>query len=249
LFHPHLEEMVRLATERELGTRIHTNATLLDQERAKRLLESSPDLVSFSFDGYDKATYEAVRIGANFEKTLENISFFLSERRRMGLKKPYTVIQIIEPWDITEEYRRNLQKFGETVRAMGLDKFYVKRPHNWAGNAPGEAGTGNTLIPCTFLFYSMTILWDGTVCPCPQDWYGSMVLGNLNEQSLNEIWNGEPIRTLRRRMFRRDLSGLLCEQCDRIRRNTWMGIPVENAKAFLGETLAGYRWVGRLIKR
>ena len=44
LFHPHLEEMVRMATELGIGTRIHTNATLLDRDRARRLLESAPDL-------------------------------------------------------------------------------------------------------------------------------------------------------------------------------------------------------------
>jgi len=250
LFNPDLEEMIVLARSNGMGTRIHTNATMLDADRAVSLLESRPDLVSFSFDGYDKESYESVRVGGTFETTLANIRGFLSEKRRRGLARPYTVIQIIEPWDVTPEYRERLLAFGRQFREAGLDKFYVKRPHNWAGNAPGQIDLAQSYIPCTFLFYSMTVLWDGTVCPCPQDWYGTLPLGNLKNQTIEEIWNGEGMRDLRKRMHRCDLSGLLCQNCDRVYgKKNIMGVPTENIKAFLGETLAGYEFVGKIIRR
>ncbi len=249
LYHPDLEEMIALARENGLATRIHTNATMLDKDRSRSLLASRPDLVSFSFDGFDKGSYEAVRVGAVYEETLANIRGFLTEKRRLGIRYPYTVIQIIEPWDVSDEYRSRLEKFGREIQQDGLDKFYIKRPHNWAGNAPGEIPLTNDFLPCTFLYYSMTILWDGTVCPCPQDWYGSMPLGNLNHQTVAEVWNGEPMAAHRKRMHRQDLNGLLCENCDRVYRKNFCGIPTENVKAFLGETLAGYSLVSRFIRK
>jgi len=249
LFHPELEEMIAIARENGLASRIHTNATRLDAERARSLLDSAPDLISFSFDGFDKETYEALRVGAVFEETMANIQYFFQEKRRRGAGKPYTVIQIIEPWDVTDEYRTKLASFGEEIKQAGLDKFYIKRPHNWAGNAPGEIPLANEFHPCTFLYYSMTVLWDGTVCPCPQDWYGSMPLGNLNNQSIAEVWNGEPMVSMRKRMHRKDLCGLLCENCDRVFRKNVCGIPTENVKAFLGETLAGYSLVRKIIRK
>ncbi|MBN1295244.1 radical SAM protein [bacterium] len=249
LFHPGLADMVRMASRRRLATRIHTNATMLDRERGEQLLDARPDLVSFSFDGYDKETYERVRIGGIFEETLENIRVFLEVKRRKGLSKPYTIMQIIEPRDADESYRRNLSLFGQRMRSEGLDKFYVKKPHNWAGNAPGTTHHTPGYLVCTFLYYSMTILWNGLVCPCPQDWYGSMILGDLNEDRIEDVWNGAPIRGLRRRAIDRDLDDLLCSNCDRVFRNTFWGVPTENIKAFFGETLAGYDNLRRFIRK
>lgn len=249
LFHPHLETMVEMAARRDLGTRIHTNATILDPKRTERLLDAGPDLVSFSFDGYDKETYESVRIGGIYEETLENIRHFLSEKRRKGRKKPYTVIQIIEPPDADRVYLENLQAFGRTMRREGLDKFYIKKPHNWAGNAPGSHGSRANYLVCTFLYYAMTVLWNGQVSPCPQDWYGTMILGDLNEQQIWDVWNDAPVRELRRKAAACDLEGRLCEQCDRIYRSTVVGVPTENIKAFFTETLAGYDHLRKLIRK
>lgn len=249
LFHPELERMIRMAAERDLATRIHTNATMLDRDRSISLLDAGPDLMSFSFDGYDKNTYESVRVGGVFEETLRNIRFFLSEKTRRRLKKPYTVIQIIEPPDADRGYREKLDAFGRRFRSEGLDKFYVKKPHNWAGNAPGEYALDRNYLLCTFLYYSMTILWNGLVCPCPQDWYGTMVLGDLNEQTVESVWNGEKMLRMRRRAANQDFADSLCSHCDRIYRPAIMGIPTENLKSFFTETIAGYRLVRRLVRK
>lgn len=249
LFHPELETMIHMASERNMATRIHTNATLLDAPRAQSLLKSGPDLVSFSFDGYDKETYESVRIGGQFDEVFENIRYFLSEKKRLGLTKPYSVMQIIEPSDVSGQYLEKLARFGTTVRELGLDKFYVKKSHNWAGNAPGSYSLSKQYVICTFLYYSMTILWNGIVCPCPQDWYGTLYLGDLNEQTIEEVWNGVRYRDMRRRVAEQDFSGCLCECCDRVFRDSFWGIPTENLKSFAGETLAGYKLVRKLIKR
>ena len=249
LFHPELERMIILARKAGINTRIHTNATMLNSDRAAMLMDAKPDLISFSFDGYDKETYESIRIGGCFEITYRNILGFLKRKLSLASSKPYTIVQIIMPEDADLEYKRKLHSMGSELQRWGLDKFYIKKPHNWAGNAPGEINSKTGFTPCTFLYYSMTILWDGTVCPCPQDWYASMIMGDANTQPLEQIWNGEPMKNLRRRMQRRDLEGLLCHQCDRVFRPSCMGIPTENVKAFFGETLAGYDLVRKIVRR
>jgi radical SAM protein with 4Fe4S-binding SPASM domain len=249
LFHPDLEEMVVLARQAGMGTRIHTNATILDRDRTERLLKAEPDLVSFSFDGYDKDTYESVRRGGVFEETFSNITQFLALKREQNRQHPYTVIQIIQPPDTDEAFLRRLWAFGDQFRQLGLDKFYVKQAHNWAGNAPGESIDMHGYTPCTFLYYSLTVLWNGDVTPCPQDWYCTMPMGNAGKESIQDIWNGSAMIEHRRRIHQKDLSGLLCAQCDRVIRPTFAGVPTENLRAFFGETLAGYTWVRKLIRK
>jgi MoaA/NifB/PqqE/SkfB family radical SAM enzyme len=79
LLHPRIGEMVRYAGSRGIRTRMNTNATLLTKEMSKELIESGLDILSFSFDGYDPATYEANRPGAVYEKVLANILGFLEQ--------------------------------------------------------------------------------------------------------------------------------------------------------------------------
>ena len=94
------------------------------------------------------------------------------------------------------------------------------------------------------------MLQTGEVVPCPQDWYRRIPLGDLREESLPSIWNGDPIRALRGRHARMDLAGLVpCEECDRVRRKTVLGVPTENLRSFSAEQLAGYNWVGGLIRK
>jgi radical SAM protein with 4Fe4S-binding SPASM domain len=105
--------------------------------------------------------------------------------------------------------------------------------HNWAGTIP-KNHTLETFSPCTFLWYALVIFWDGSVLPCPQDFFGSYVLGNVQNSSLAETWNSEKMLDLRNKMSRREISGLkTCEDCDRLARKKFLGVPKEYLWKFL----------------
>ena len=84
LLHPDFFRMVRWAHDAGLFTKFHTNGTLLDEAKSRALLQSGIDQLTFSFDGYDKDTYEAIRVNADFAKTVANIVRFLELKK--GLK-------------------------------------------------------------------------------------------------------------------------------------------------------------------
>ena len=62
LLHPEFFEMVRYAHDAGLVTRFHTNGTLLDEDKARRLIASGLDQFAFSVDGFDAETYEKTRV-------------------------------------------------------------------------------------------------------------------------------------------------------------------------------------------
>lgn len=245
LFHPDITKMIRYCNEKGMKTRIHSNATQLNREMSTRLIDSGLDLMSFSFDGFDKETYERIRRNAHFEETLENIVEFLRIKSEKGVDKPFTIIQVImeQGYRETEKHK---QDFMNHFAGLPLDRLYVKEAHNWGGNMEIGANTDNSNVNrrfsmCTFPWYAVTILWDGKVVPCPQDWFGAMELGNLKKQDLETIWNQSPMFDLRTRMAHQDLKGILCESCDRPWRKNVLGVPVENAKTFLKEHIFGYK--------
>lgn len=57
-----------------------TNGTLLDEKMQDRLKRIRLGTISFSLDGCSKKTYEQVRLGASFEKTMHNIELFVRKR-------------------------------------------------------------------------------------------------------------------------------------------------------------------------
>jgi radical SAM protein with 4Fe4S-binding SPASM domain len=51
---------------------------------------------------------------------------------------------------------------------------------------------------CELLYHKMYIGYNGDVLLCCMDWRRRIVLGNANEQSLREIWQGEKYEHYRR---------------------------------------------------
>ena len=242
LLHPELPRMIRYAHERGIRTMLHTNATLLDAGKAREIAASGLDYLSFSFDGFERETYERIRVRASFDQTVGNIEGFLREKQARGGRTPYTVIEVINLPGSGNADRAAQERFLRRFAGLPLDEIRVKEPHNWAGTVPeGAAPDARGLVPCTFPWFALTVFWDGTVVTCPQDFYGAYPVGDARSTSLREIWNGEPLRRLRADMLARSVSGYpACAGCDNIRRPTFLGVPTPNLKRFLGETVLGY---------
>ena len=69
---------------------------------------------------------------------------------------------------------------------------------------------------CEYPWTSLSVMADGSVVPCTQDYDVEMVLGNVREQTLEEIWNGEKYREFRRMHITGEFpKGYKCsERCD-----------------------------------
>jgi radical SAM protein with 4Fe4S-binding SPASM domain len=234
LLHHDFSRLVRYAHEAGITTKFHTNATLLDEKKSFELIEAGLDQISFSFDGYDKKTYEGIRVNANFEKTVANIVQFLKVKQKLKSKKPYAILELINFPDLYKPIdSRQKQEFLENFRGLPLNGVEVKEMHNWAGEI-GEGRKKRKYVPCTFLWQALIIFWDGSVLPCTQDFHGYYILGNVKDMSLAQIWNDEKIVRLRRKVLQQDIDDLkTCSQCDRLWREQILGIPKEYLWKFL----------------
>ncbi|MFZ0034629.1 MAG: radical SAM protein [Sedimentisphaerales bacterium] len=236
LLHPRFFDMVRYAHDAGIVTRFHTNGTLLDEDKSRRLIEAGLDQFAFSFDGMDKETYESIRVNADFDKTIGNIVRFLQIKKEMGAKKPVTFIELIDFPDAAKKYDKAARRaFLARFKGLPLDKLHIKKFHNWAGDA-GRAPSHKAYSPCTFLWHALIIFWDGSVLPCTQDFFGYYTLGNVRDSTIREIWNNDKMIRLREKILARDVDDLeTCSQCDRLWRSQILGIP----RQFLGRALRG----------
>lgn len=67
--------------------------------------------------------------------------------------------------------------------------------------------------PCQRPSRMMVVQSDGKVVLCCSDMYGDIIMGDLNHQRLEEIWNGKPFVSIRDRLQRSRQGLPLCEAC------------------------------------
>ena len=237
LLHPRISEMISYIKARKMTTRIHTNATKLTKQLSNNLLSAGLDYISFSFDGFDKETYERNRVNAVFEETLDNIINFLKNKKELKARNCFTVLQIIDTGFSRDQKAK--QKFLKNFSGLPLNKISIRTPHNWAGGiSVSHQGKPRRPIVCTFPWYGLTIFRDGKVYPCSQDYGGEIYIGDLNQQSLADIWNNQILQQIRKDFYHKNYGSYRpCTKCDRIWRTKLLGVPLEYIGTFIREAV------------
>jgi radical SAM protein with 4Fe4S-binding SPASM domain len=67
---------------------LNDNFTLMTERTARRIVDLGLDQILLSLDGATKATYESIRVGANFENVLANARGLTRIKRELGRRKP-----------------------------------------------------------------------------------------------------------------------------------------------------------------
>ena len=211
LLNKELINMINYAGERGIKTEISTNICLLDSKRSERLLDSSLTQIIMSLDGVNPETYERVRKKANFKKSVDNIHKFL-ELKKKKQSNIWVVLQII----CMEEMVEQINDFVEYWRSYdGVNEIRIRFVNDWAGNISNESGNNSKkrIYPCSLLWESVVIQYDGMVVPCCRDYDSKYILGDLKKQSLDEIWNGPAMLKLRREHLEGNYDNVLCKNC------------------------------------
>jgi radical SAM protein with 4Fe4S-binding SPASM domain len=81
------------------------------------------------------------------------------------------------------------------------DLIQVSDCIDWTGTVPYRGVGGNRertgRHPCRMLWKNLTVYYNGQVSPCCYDAEGELIVGNVLNQTLREIWNGSPLKNLR----------------------------------------------------
>ncbi len=90
--------------------------------------------------------------------------------------------------------------------------------NNRAGNVTWLGMEGSALEslrgkPCHYPFYKMFVDWNADVLFCSNDWGREIVVGNLLEHCVPQVWLGEPLNAIRRRLMVGDRSHKPCAGC------------------------------------
>jgi len=233
LLQDRLGEMVRAAGDAGLRVRIHTNGLLMTGEVAEQLVEAGLAECRFSFDTADRALYERMRNGADFDEATEGIRTLVAARDRLGRPRPEVVLQELVPYEPGAS-PENTQAYRDLFRGLDV-RLRAKFMHSFAGQGretefAGQQAEGRSY--CSQLYRRIVVNFDGKVHACCLDPFGHNVVGDLlRGDTLAEAWNSPAMQDLRDRTNRGDVSGLApCDGCEMLARPAHRGSP---AKALL----------------
>jgi radical SAM protein with 4Fe4S-binding SPASM domain len=253
LLHKDLPEMVRRASQAGIRVVLHTNGCLLNDERARALIDAGLHEISFSFDALDPGEYEQRRAGANYEKTLRNIIQFLEIKKLKNTRHPRVDIQCIDFRGNVP--RQTLRDFKALFKGLPVDQVKIIPAHTWAGAFKDDetlkpTGKSGEYWPCKFPWSSMAIAWNGDVVACCNDLFGEVRLGNVNETPLRKIWNDKPMQRFRQALLARQFTEYpVCHDCDVPYNHNNGRAPVRWARSLPNRRLAGAAGLGIELAR
>jgi pyruvate-formate lyase-activating enzyme len=190
----------RVALLKDRGIRkvtLSTNGQLLGEELAVALLEAGLDDIMISIDGTTKEVFEGIRVGLDFDHVRENALALIRLRNEKRHPMNIRVRMVIQ-----EENEHQVEDFLAywKTRLAESDDVYGMKCHTW-GNQLTKESEANVHrladVPCVSPFSTMILQSDGLVPLCGCDYNGNHCLGNVNDQTVQEIWQGAAYARLR----------------------------------------------------
>jgi radical SAM protein with 4Fe4S-binding SPASM domain len=213
--------MVERAKEIGLDFAINSNAVLIDDEMARRIL---PGLTwaRFTLQAADRDIYNEIHKGSprDYDKAMENIANMVKVKKELGLDVTLGIQQIL----INENYN-NIFDTAKKAKELGVDYFVIKRfskhpkntydvPEDLWMQATEQLKQVETLTDenfnsivrwnnfekdpnrqysnCIGISFITQILADGGIYPCSQFFYDpNYCYGNLNDNTFEEIFNSD----------------------------------------------------------
>jgi len=228
-------------------TEVVTNGMLLNERILAKIIDASLTRLAISIDGVRAETYEAIRIGARFDRLMKHIHLFNQMRAARNTRVPALRLN----WVLTESNIVEFPQFLELAQSLQADfvdvrtvlpfknaayqgtkehVFWheVKRCHTllqeWTRRTGitdiGYLRTQPSVIEvfaengerhsCMRPWNTLAIHANGDVHPCMS--WARLPVGNLSQQTFEEIWNGAEITALRTE-FAAKKPGIDCEHC------------------------------------
>lgn len=199
LLNPHVCEMVAYAKKADVADYIEitTNATLLNEELNRALVDAGLDILNISLNGINEKQYrDTCSYELSFEEFRNNIAHFYQNRKQCRVFIKYSDIGYSE-----EEKEKFYNLFGNIcdeifVETISSTLWQDTNVSDKIQNA-GIGTYGQELIEkkvCPFLFTTMVITDQGLAHLCCVDWKLNYILGDLKKESFSDVWNGKRLR-------------------------------------------------------
>ena len=209
---PETMDMIRYATDRNVGVGVSSNLNIPDNSLAERIVESGLEVLIFSCHGATSASFGKFTGGGDMALSLDNVRKIREYRDRARSRTP-----LIDWQFCLTRFNCNERDMAVAMsKDLGVDQIRFIQPFLPADADAEWCAEENVraLEPplahkpdCCWPYRSAYISWDGGVSPCCADVRRiSADFGNIRQDAFTTIWRGDAYRTARR---------LIANPCDK----------------------------------
>ncbi len=226
---PGFLEMVRYAADKKIYTATSTNAHYLNDENARKTVESGLDRLIISIDGTTQDTYKQYRVGGNIDKVIEGAKNIVKWKKQLNSKTPFVFFQFL----VVKHNEHQVEEIKQLAKEIGVDEVrfktaqvydYENDPNNlipsldkfsrYRKNSAGVYEPKNKLANrCWKLWHSNVITWDGLVVPCCFDKDAMHRLGNLKNETFKTVWQNDNYKQFRAELMMGRKNIDICANC------------------------------------
>jgi radical SAM protein with 4Fe4S-binding SPASM domain len=146
-----------------------------------------------------------MRTGLKYDVVSKNIRNLAAIKKGLQKTTPKVILNVV----FSPKYQKYVSEFEKNWNPY-VDHINFQKEHNWTLTHSSQE------LPtiCNTFWNNMTVLWDGKVTFCCLDWNGQHLLGDVNKNTLFEIWNNEAYTALRKNALKGNIKSIpLCKNC------------------------------------
>jgi radical SAM protein with 4Fe4S-binding SPASM domain len=170
---------------------LSTNGSLLTEKIIRELIKSGLTRLQVSIDATTKETFDKIRQGGNFDAVIKNTLNFIKIRNDLNVELPTLRVNFVKTDLNQHEYSDFIKTWSDKADCIGIqDLVNIMKP--------SKEQITKKKFTCAQPFYHLTVRYDGSVLPCCTFFAGDLRIGNIYENSVEELWKSEPMRALRK---------------------------------------------------
>jgi len=172
----------------------------------EKIVDAGVDWITISIDGTG-STYESIRKPLKFDDLLEKIKMIKTFKEKRGLHRPVIKVQGIWP-AIKEDAQGYYDTFSPLVDLVAFNPLI-----DYLANDSEIEYLEN--FTCPQQYQRLVIGADGLVMKCSNDEENWEVIGDMNIETVYQIWHGEKMNAVRElhKISRGFMQSAVCRKC------------------------------------
>ncbi len=208
-----------------INTIVSTNGHFLSVENAEKIVRSGLGKLVVSLDGMDQETYSAYRINGDLNTVIDGIKNVSEANKKAGSPLKLEIQFLVNRGNEHQisSARRFAREVKAALRLKSMQVISMENVETWipvmSKFSRYEKNNGGYSIKnpfpdrCARLWFNPVITWDGKVIPCCFDKNADHIMGDLNEDTFRDIWNGPKYRIFRKSILSGRYMTEICRNC------------------------------------
>jgi MoaA/NifB/PqqE/SkfB family radical SAM enzyme len=189
LLHPDLFSIIDNARRAGIhAIAIETDLIGVDASVIQRLADSPVDVISLNLPAVSQTMYQTMMGVDGLKSVMENLSKLISRRQSNRRGTPLVAPTFVKTGKNLAEMEA---WYDHWLRTLGC--AVIIGPSDFAGRIPDLSVAHMQpprRRPCARLAQRLTVLCDGRVVSCEQDFNGAQTLGRIGDDSIGNLWAG-----------------------------------------------------------